>query len=173
MLKTFRQKHKKLTNVSYLIICIIIVGLIATCLRFRENYYTRVLPERKGAENLLKTDACSSPELRMQIGVFVRACVEAQETLSTSAIEKALMMTMYDMIPCQHSSCHYIFGEVTKWIMFGLGGIIVIMFLYNKIRSNNHMASQLTQLPLLINTPPTPMFSRRNIKDKIYEIKEN
>lgn len=169
MFKTFRQKHKKLTNLSLFFIIIACVGLLATCLRLRENYYTRVLPERSGAEKLLKTDACSNSTIRIQIGVYAQACIDAEEMLSISAYEKALILTMYDMIPCQHGSCHYIFGEITKYFLFTIGGVFVILFLYSKLKSTNNQASQLTHLPLLINTP-SPMISKKNIKDKIYEI---
>jgi uncharacterized membrane protein YuzA (DUF378 family) len=149
-LDSFRKKHKKLTTLSYIIIGTIIIVLLASCLRFRENYYTRVIPERKGAEELLKTSVCADPETRVKINSYAKICIDAQNALSTSAIEKALIMTMYDMIPCQHESCNYIFGEITKWIILGLCAIVMVMFLYIKLRSTNQQYSQVQHLPIVV-----------------------
>lgn len=149
-LDSFRKKHKKLTILSYIIIGIILIGLLASCLRFRENYYTKVIPDRQGAEEILKTSVCSDPDTRIKIKSYAKVCIDAQNALSTSAIEKAIMMTLYDIIPCQHESCNYIFGEITKWILFGLGGSIVLLFLYTKIRSTNQQYTQLQHLPIVV-----------------------
>lgn len=103
------------------------IWLLCSVHRFR-MYWQKHSKQWHSAYNLLQSDVCMDPNLRIKLGDFDQ-CQRAETIVSFSPVQTALFAIGEDMHICGHSRCELLYVDITDRLTLILCILMLVVLL--------------------------------------------
>lgn len=120
------------------------------------NYWNKRMIEHKKANRFLKTETCTNPRVKADLGDF-NLCTKSEEIISQSPFFKALYDVAEDNSLCGRGKCYMFYTDVTSnihkiIITLGILSILVCFLSGLQIKKDRHEnAMNYYRLPLKVD----------------------
>ena len=114
-------------NLKTLYTFFVTVWILCCTHRFRV-YWLKHTKMWNAAHQLLKSDVCMDPDLRIKLGDFDQ-CSRAEHAISFSPMQTALFEIGEDMHVCGHNRCELLYVDITERLTLILCVIILVILL--------------------------------------------
>ena len=105
----------------------ITVWLLCSAHRF-QRYWSKHSRQWNSAKNLLESEVCKDPSLRIKLGDFDQ-CQRAENTVAFSPMHTALFAIGEDMHICGHNRCELLYVDITDRLTLILCIAVMIILL--------------------------------------------